>query len=130
MAFCSIVKFSTNLSASVFCFPGMCTIFIINTFHPVTGQREKVNLNFYFHTSFWCLKRFYEGLKGLYACMLVTSIMTIPANIYKGSLKSKYINMHSFMLCPSVMPKLVSLAYVNMFMSDVGITKPCKEFLM
>ena len=21
--------------------------------------------NFYFHTSFWCLKRFYEGLKGL-----------------------------------------------------------------
>ena len=27
--------------------------------------REKINLNFYFHTSFWCLKRFYEGLKGL-----------------------------------------------------------------
>ena len=23
----------------------------------------KFELNFYFHTSFWCLKRFYEGLK-------------------------------------------------------------------
>ena len=22
----------------------------------------KIKLNFYFHTSFWCLKRFYEGL--------------------------------------------------------------------
>ena len=26
----------------------------------------KINLNFYFHTSLWCLERFYEGLKGLY----------------------------------------------------------------
>ena len=26
---------------------------------------EKINLNFYFHTSLWCLKKFYEGLKGL-----------------------------------------------------------------
>ena len=25
----------------------------------------KIKLNFYFHTSLWCLKRFYEGLKGL-----------------------------------------------------------------
>ena len=25
----------------------------------------KINLNFYFHTSLWCLNRFYEGLKGL-----------------------------------------------------------------
>ena len=23
----------------------------------------KIKLKFYFHTSFWCLKRFYEGLK-------------------------------------------------------------------
>ena len=29
-------------------------------------RREKINLNFDFHTSLWCLKRFYEGLKGLY----------------------------------------------------------------
>ena len=26
----------------------------------------KINLDFYFHTSFWCFKRFYEGLKGLH----------------------------------------------------------------
>ena len=25
----------------------------------------KINLNFYFHTSLWCRKRFHEGLKGL-----------------------------------------------------------------
>ena len=25
----------------------------------------KIELNFYFLTSLWCLKRFYEGLKGL-----------------------------------------------------------------
>ena len=29
------------------------------------GRRDKINLNFYFHTSFWCLKSFYEGLKVL-----------------------------------------------------------------
>ena len=32
---------------------------------PDYGRREKINLNLYFHTSLWCLKRFYEGLKGL-----------------------------------------------------------------
>ena len=25
----------------------------------------KIKLKFYFHTSLWCLKRFYEGLKGV-----------------------------------------------------------------
>ena len=27
-------------------------------------SKIKIDLNFYFHTSLWCLKRFYEGLKG------------------------------------------------------------------
>ena len=30
------------------------------------GQRGKTNWNFYFCTSLWCLKRFYEGLKDLH----------------------------------------------------------------
>ena len=30
---------------------------------PDPGRREKINLIFYFHTSLWCLKRFYKGLK-------------------------------------------------------------------
>ena len=34
----------------------------INPLHCNSGGREKINLNFYFHTSLWCLKRFYEGL--------------------------------------------------------------------
>ena len=36
----------------------------LNRSSPDPGRREKINLNFYFHTSSWCLKRFYEGLKG------------------------------------------------------------------
>ena len=35
----------------------------LNPSRPDPGQREKMNLNFYVHTSLWCLKRFYEGLK-------------------------------------------------------------------
>ena len=29
---------------------------------PIPDEEKKIKLNFYFHTSFWCLKRFYEGL--------------------------------------------------------------------
>ena len=38
----------------------------INPWRPNPGLKEKINLNVYFHTSLWCLKRFYEGLKGLH----------------------------------------------------------------
>ena len=38
----------------------------INPFPDDPGRREKFNLKFYFHTSLWCIKRFYEGLKGLH----------------------------------------------------------------
>ena len=31
---------------------------------PDPGRREKINLNISFQISLWCLKRFYEGLKG------------------------------------------------------------------
>ena len=37
----------------------------INPFPPDPGRTEKINLNFYFHT-LWCLKRFYQVLKGLH----------------------------------------------------------------
>ena len=36
-----------------------------NPFRPNPGRRENINLNFYFHTSLWCLKWFYEDLKDL-----------------------------------------------------------------
>ena len=38
----------------------------VNPSHPDPGQREKINLNFYFYTSMWCLIKFYEGLKDLH----------------------------------------------------------------
>ena len=31
---------------------------------PIPDEEKKIKLNFYFHTSLWCLKRFYECLKG------------------------------------------------------------------
>ena len=34
----------------------------INSLRPNPGRREKISLNFYFHTSLWCSKKFYESL--------------------------------------------------------------------
>ena len=36
-----------------------------------SGQKEK-NLNFYFHSSSWCRKMFYEGLKGQHSNYIKT----------------------------------------------------------
>ena len=38
----------------------------LNTFRSIPGLGEKIKLNLYFQTSLWCLKSFYEGLKGLH----------------------------------------------------------------
>ena len=35
-----------------------------NLSRPNPRRKEKFKLNFYFHPSLWCLKIFYEGLKG------------------------------------------------------------------
>ena len=37
-----------------------------NHSRPNPGRREKSKLNFHFHTSLRCLKRFHDGLKGLH----------------------------------------------------------------
>ena len=34
---------------------------MFNPSRPDPGQREKIDLNFYFHPFLWCLKRFYAG---------------------------------------------------------------------
>ena len=34
------------------------------SFRPNPRRREKIKFNVYFHTSLWCVKRFYEGLEG------------------------------------------------------------------
>ena len=36
----------------------------------------KIKLNFYFHTSLWCLKRFYEGLT-------LSGIVTLRVKLFK-----------------------------------------------
>ena len=61
---------------------GICLLTNLNTLHthikshkilalpsPCISEsciKIKINLNFYFDTSLWCLKRFYEGLYGLH----------------------------------------------------------------
>ena len=47
--------------------------FTINLSRPNPGRREKIRLNFYFHTILWRLKKFYEGLKGLHKNFLGTT---------------------------------------------------------
>ena len=42
----------------------------LNPPRPNPEGREKIKLSFYFHTSLWCLKSFYEGLKGLHKTFL------------------------------------------------------------
>ena len=41
-------------------------VIYFNLSRPDLGQGEQIMLNFYFHIFLWCLKRFYEGLKGLH----------------------------------------------------------------
>ena len=50
-----------------------CADVVINSSRPNPRRREKINLNFYFHTFLWCLKSFYEGLKGLHKTFLGTT---------------------------------------------------------
>ena len=38
----------------------------LTPFVPIPDKKKKKKLNFYFHSSLWCLKRFYGGLKGLH----------------------------------------------------------------
>ena len=44
----------------------------VNPSCPDPGRGEKINLDCYFHTSLWCLKRFYEGPKGLQSSVKIT----------------------------------------------------------
>ena len=46
---------------------------LISPSRPNPGRREKSKVNFYFHTSLWCLKRFYECLKGLHKIFWCTT---------------------------------------------------------
>ena len=51
----------------------LLSLLILKTSHPNPRRREKIKLNLYFHTSLWCLKRFYEGLKGLHKTLWGTT---------------------------------------------------------
>ena len=44
---------------------------------PIPDKKKKFKVNFYFRTSLWCLKRFYEGLKGKLSEMHGRSELTL-----------------------------------------------------
>ena len=41
----------------------LISINAFNRSYPDPGRREKINLNFYFYTSSWCLKRFWKNFQ-------------------------------------------------------------------
>ena len=57
---------STTLDRELFHFARATYLASIFLTIPVPTRREKINLNFYFQTSLWCLKRFYKSLTGLH----------------------------------------------------------------
>ena len=57
-----LVKFNDNMKTRQ-----ILTLQIpINPSRPNPGRREKLSSIFYFYTSLWYLKSFYEGVKGLH----------------------------------------------------------------
>ena len=44
---------------------GLLQFFLLALPAPILAEEKKLYWSFYFHTSLWCLKRFYEGLKGI-----------------------------------------------------------------
>ena len=56
-------------------------------------DKEKTNLNFYFHTSLWRFKRFYEGLKGLHKTFCGTTKKCENKSL------SKFLFYYSFLKC-------------------------------
>ena len=65
-----LVKLSKEQSSTMLtsiCFKSVRTILTLkDLFISESCIEIKIELNFYFRTSLWCLKRFYEGLKGLH----------------------------------------------------------------
>ena len=57
LVFVKFIIFQNNKSICA-CRPQIC----FNPSRPSPGRKEKINLNFRFYTSLWCLERFYEGL--------------------------------------------------------------------
>ena len=60
----------------------------LNPSHPDPGGREKINLNFYSHTSLWYLKRFYEGPKGPKFKFIFILIQLSETQRWEGLIKS------------------------------------------
>ena len=60
-----LVSFTVSINGLLLVFPVLCI--------SETCIEIKINLNFYFHTSLWCLEGFYEGLKGLYKTLWGTT---------------------------------------------------------
>ena len=55
-----MLRISANLAFYLYMLFQLNIVYI-NPFHPYPGRRDKVNLNFHFHTLLWYMKRFYKA---------------------------------------------------------------------
>ena len=64
----------------------------------IPDEERKLNQNFYFHTSLWCPKRFYEGLKTevFFECLLVVDYLILSDWFQHASLLFGIFTMRFF----------------------------------
>ena len=67
----------------------------LNPSHPNPGQREKINLNFYFHTSLRYLKWFCEGFKSLHKSFWATTKKYENNNLSLFFMSTTFLNVAS-----------------------------------
>ena len=70
----------------------------VNPFLPDPGRKEKINLNCYCHTSLWCLKRFCNGLYGIFGnySRKISIIKHKKASIYLRSKHKRRLLKYTF----------------------------------
>ena len=105
--------------------------FVVNPSRPDPGRREKVNSNFYFQTSLGCLRRLYEGFKGLHRTFWGIKKKyenKISVNWMLDASRTPSYDVTlvrlSLPVCSSVRPSLSFLKIGSLFFSDIHDSCP------
>ena len=105
--------------------------FVVNPSRPDPGRREKVNSNFYFQTSLGCLRRLYEGFKGLHRTFWGIKKKyenKISVNWMLDASRTPSYDVTlvrlSLPVCSSVRPSLSCLKIGSLFFSDIHDSCP------
>ena len=85
---------------------------------PIPDEEKTVKLNFYFHTSLWCLNRFYEGPKGLHKTFRHTAKKCENKNL------TYFLFQYNFQKC--TVPEGLKLTF-NPFLTNTHMLHPLKK---